>query len=59
MTRNVVLMRLPEDATVEARLQLEEGLAGIAALSLPGQRAVGGRATQASTPRSFRRVSPP
>jgi len=37
MIRNVVLMRLADDATPEARARLEEGLAGIAALELPGR----------------------
>jgi Stress responsive A/B Barrel Domain len=35
--RNVVLMRLPDDATEEDRSRLEEALTGIAALRLPGQ----------------------
>jgi hypothetical protein len=38
--RNVVLMRLPDRAGAEARAQLEEALAGIAALRLPGQLGV-------------------
>ncbi len=37
MIRNVVLMRLADDATAEARAALEEGLAGIARLDLPGR----------------------
>lgn len=36
MIRNVVLMRLPDDADDHARAELEAGLAGIAALDLPG-----------------------
>lgn len=37
MIRNVVLMRLPDDAPDEAHSRLEEALAGIATLRLPGQ----------------------
>jgi hypothetical protein len=40
MIRNVVLMRLADDAPPEARARLEEGLAGIAALDLPGRLGV-------------------
>ena len=40
MIRNVVLMRLADDAPPEARARLEESLDGIAALDLPGQLAV-------------------
>jgi Stress responsive A/B Barrel Domain len=36
MIRNVVLMRLPDDAPPETRTRLEAGLAGIAALHLAG-----------------------
>lgn len=36
MIRNVVLMRLPDDASGDARTRLEEALTGIAALRLPG-----------------------
>ncbi len=36
MIRNVVVGRLPEDADEQARAQLDRGLAGIAALRLPG-----------------------
>lgn len=36
MIRNVVLMRLPADATEAQRATLERGLAGIAALRPPG-----------------------
>ena len=37
MIRNVVLIRLPDDADQRARDELAAGLAGIAALDLPGQ----------------------
>ena len=37
MIRNVVLMRLPEDADEDAWDALEGGLAAIAALDLPGR----------------------
>jgi hypothetical protein len=40
MIRNVVLMRLAEEATRETRARLEDGLAGIAALDLPGRLGV-------------------
>ncbi len=39
MIRNVVLARLADDAGPEEEAQLERGLAGIAALRLPGQLA--------------------
>ena len=40
MIRNVVLMRIPDDADQHVRDELEAGLQGIAALDLPGQLAV-------------------
>ncbi len=37
MIRNVVMGRLPDDATEEQQAQLDAALAGIAGLDLPGQ----------------------
>jgi len=35
--RNVVLLKLPDDADASTRARLDDALAGIAALRLPGQ----------------------
>ena len=40
MIRNVVLGRLSPDADPETRAQLDQGLAGVARLRLPGQRSM-------------------